>query len=82
MSIYKICPHCGAHLDAGEACDCIAARYLSLSCGAGVILGGRLWASRRVLDIVTCAHEFSHIAMRMGEFRDMVTHGVGCPGRS
>ena len=27
MSIYKICPHCGAHLDPGELCDCIAARY-------------------------------------------------------
>lgn len=27
MGIYKICPHCGAHLDPGEACDCIAARY-------------------------------------------------------
>lgn len=31
MGIYKICPHCGANLDAGEACDCIAARYASLS---------------------------------------------------
>lgn len=31
MSIYKICPHCGAHLDPGEACDCIAARYDALS---------------------------------------------------
>lgn len=27
MGIYKICPHCGAHLDPGETCDCIAARY-------------------------------------------------------
>lgn len=31
MGIYKICPHCGAHLDPGEACDCIAARYASLT---------------------------------------------------
>ncbi len=19
---YRVCPHCGAHLDAGETCDC------------------------------------------------------------
>lgn len=31
MGIYKICPHCGASLDVGEACDCIAARYESLT---------------------------------------------------
>lgn len=31
MGIYKICPHCWAHLDPGEACDCIAARYAVLS---------------------------------------------------
>ena len=31
MGIYKICPHCGAHLDRGEACDCIAARYDALT---------------------------------------------------
>ncbi len=22
MSWYHICPHCGAHLDPGEVCDC------------------------------------------------------------
>lgn len=22
MSFYKICPHCGGHLDPGEKCDC------------------------------------------------------------
>ena len=22
MSVYKICPDCGAHLDPGEQCDC------------------------------------------------------------
>lgn len=22
MSYYKVCPHCGAHLDPGEVCDC------------------------------------------------------------
>lgn len=31
MGSYKICPYCGAHLDTGEACDCIAARYAALS---------------------------------------------------
>lgn len=31
MGIYKICPHCFAHLDPGEVCDCIAARYEALT---------------------------------------------------
>jgi len=22
MSYFKVCPHCGAHLDPGEVCDC------------------------------------------------------------
>lgn len=22
MAYYKVCPHCGAHLDPGEVCDC------------------------------------------------------------
>lgn len=22
MSYYHVCPHCGAHLDPGEVCDC------------------------------------------------------------
>ncbi len=22
MSYYKTCPHCGAHMDPGEVCDC------------------------------------------------------------
>lgn len=25
MAYYKVCPHCGAHLDPGEACDCTEA---------------------------------------------------------
>ena len=28
---YKTCPHCGANLDPGESCDCIAARYECLT---------------------------------------------------
>lgn len=24
MSYYRTCPHCGAHLDPGESCDCRA----------------------------------------------------------
>lgn len=31
MSYYKICPSCGAHLDANEACDCIGAKYQLLT---------------------------------------------------
>ena len=27
MSYYKTCPHCGAHLDPGESCDCIPSMY-------------------------------------------------------
>lgn len=23
MSYFKTCPHCGAHLDPGETCDCL-----------------------------------------------------------
>lgn len=23
MSYYKVCPHCGCHLDSGERCDCM-----------------------------------------------------------
>lgn len=26
MSYYKTCPHCGAHLDPGESCDCTVAQ--------------------------------------------------------
>lgn len=26
MSYYRTCPHCGAHLDPGELCDCPEAR--------------------------------------------------------
>lgn len=25
MGYYRTCPHCGAHLDPGEVCDCVAA---------------------------------------------------------
>jgi len=31
MSYYRTCPHCGAHLDPGEACDCFAGRYALLT---------------------------------------------------
>ena len=31
MSFYKTCPHCGAHLDSGEQCDCIPSMYARLS---------------------------------------------------
>ena len=31
MVYYKICPHCGAHLDPGEVCDCIPSLYACLS---------------------------------------------------
>lgn len=31
MVYYKTCPHCGAHLDPGEVCDCIPSLYACLS---------------------------------------------------
>ena len=31
MSYYRVCPHCGAHLDSGEQCDCIPSMYARLS---------------------------------------------------
>ena len=31
MSYFKICPHCGAHLDPGEKCDCIRSKYARLT---------------------------------------------------
>lgn len=29
MSLFKTCPHCGAHLDPGESCDCLVAQVCS-----------------------------------------------------
>lgn len=31
MSYFKVCPHCGAHLDPGEACDCFRSKYARLT---------------------------------------------------
>ena len=31
MSYYRICPHCGAHLDSSEVCDCAWSRYSRLT---------------------------------------------------
>lgn len=31
MRYYRTCPHCGAHLDSGESCDCISSLYATLS---------------------------------------------------
>ena len=31
MSYYHTCPHCGSHLDSGEACDCAASKYERLN---------------------------------------------------
>lgn len=31
MSYYKTCPHCGAALDPGEACDCFRSKYARLT---------------------------------------------------
>lgn len=30
MSYYRTCPHCGAHLDSGERCDCREAKNTAL----------------------------------------------------
>lgn len=34
MSYYRACPHCGAHLDPGEVCDCQIGAALLLTEGA------------------------------------------------
>lgn len=34
MSYYRTCPHCGAHLDPGEVCDCQIGAALLLTEGA------------------------------------------------
>lgn len=31
MSYFHVCPHCGAHLDPGEVCDCFVAKYNRLT---------------------------------------------------
>lgn len=31
MSYYNTCPHCGANLDPGEACNCIPSLYAALA---------------------------------------------------
>lgn len=31
MSYYKTCPHCGAHLDPGEVCECVKTMYQRLT---------------------------------------------------
>lgn len=28
MAYFKTCDHCGAHLDAGETCDCIEREFI------------------------------------------------------
>ena len=41
MGIFRICPHCGAHLDPGELCDCkeTAAHVLAHEDGKNEITG-------------------------------------------
>lgn len=41
MSYYRTCPHCGAHLDPGEVCDC---RLWMYSEALRVIMGDELCA--------------------------------------
>lgn len=31
MNYYRTCPHCGAHLDPGEKCDCFESKYARLT---------------------------------------------------
>lgn len=38
MSYYRTCPHCGANLDPGEICDCIA----SLSPEGKAVVDGKI----------------------------------------
>ena len=40
MSYYRTCPHCGAHLDSGERCDCRESKNTALDATNGRGRGG------------------------------------------
>lgn len=46
MVYYKICPHCGAHLDPGEKCDCVR----SADFGGAIRVSGRIMVVVDKLD--------------------------------
>lgn len=48
MSYYRICPHCGAHLDPGEVCDCRDNEKTAL--GAANTEGGRVDTSDQTVS--------------------------------
>lgn len=41
MSVYRTCPHCGAHLDPGERCDCAFTRSAGAFAAQRVKRAGR-----------------------------------------
>lgn len=48
MSFYKTCPHCGAHLDPGESCDCT----ISQVCAEARAVFPELFTGRNDREIV------------------------------
>lgn len=49
MSFYKTCPHCGAHLDPGESCDCT----ISQVCAEARAVFPELFTGRTDREIVS-----------------------------
>lgn len=49
MSYYRTCPHCGAHLDPGESCDCT----ISQVCAEARAVFPELFTGRTDREIVS-----------------------------
>ena len=45
--MYRTCPHCGAHLDHGEHCDCVSRKPRTNAASAGKNAGKLAAAERR-----------------------------------
>ena len=60
MSFYKTCPHCGAHLDPGESCDCT----ISQVCAEARAVFPELFTGRTDREI---ASEIAGVVSRYGQ---------------
>lgn len=48
MSYFRTCPHCGAHLDPGEVCDCQCKEEAAQ--GAANALNGKVDTSKQTVS--------------------------------
>ena len=60
MSYYHVCPHCGAHLDPGESCDCT----ISQVCTEARAVFPELFTGRTDREI---ASEIAGVVSRYGQ---------------